>query len=99
MKNTSLKHFILSSYASDNEDFPETAFLLSYAFLGKAQSTDIAILKETAQTKFLYSIQAFTGAGKTRELICYNGKIVVPKKLQSQVIQWYHYHLGHLDIN
>jgi hypothetical protein len=45
---------------------PETAFPLSYAFLGKAQSTDIAIQKETARTKALYSIQPFTGAGKTR---------------------------------
>jgi hypothetical protein len=58
-----------------------TAFPLSYAFLGKAQSTDIAILKETAKTKSLYSIQPFTGGGKTRELICCDGKIVVPKKL------------------
>jgi hypothetical protein len=30
---------------------PATAFPLSYAFLGKAQSTDVAILKETAKTK------------------------------------------------
>jgi hypothetical protein len=31
-------------YAFDDEDLPATAFPLSYAFLGKAQSTDIAIL-------------------------------------------------------
>jgi hypothetical protein len=63
-------------YAFDDEDLPETALPLSYAFLGKAQSTDIAIFKETAKTKSLYSIQPFTGAGKIKELICYNGKIV-----------------------
>jgi hypothetical protein len=36
-------------YAFDGEDLPATAFPLSYAFLGKAQSTDVAILKETAR--------------------------------------------------
>ena len=86
-------------YAFDDEDLPATAFPLSYAFLGKAQSTDVAILKETAKTKSRYSIQPFTGGGKTRELICYNGKIVVPKKLQARVIQWYHDYLGHPGIN
>jgi hypothetical protein len=86
-------------YAFNDEDLPATAFPLSYAFLGKAQSTDVAILKETAKTKSRYSIQPFTGGGKTRELICYNGKIVVPKKLQVRVIQWYHDYLGHPGIN
>jgi hypothetical protein len=38
-------------YAFNDEDLPTTAFPLSYAFLGKAQSTDIAILKETAKRK------------------------------------------------
>jgi hypothetical protein len=37
-------------YAFDKEDLPVTAFPLSYAFLGKAQSTDVAILKETTIT-------------------------------------------------
>jgi hypothetical protein len=86
-------------YTFDDEDLPATAFPLSCAFLGKAQSTDVAILKEAAKTKSLYSIQPFTGGGKTRELICYNGKIVVPKKLQARVIQWYHNYLGHPGIN
>jgi hypothetical protein len=53
-------------YAFYDEDLPATAFPLSYAFIGKVQSTDVAILKETAKTKSLYSIQPFTGGGKTR---------------------------------
>jgi hypothetical protein len=51
-------------YAFDEEDLPATAFPPSYAFLGKAQSIDVAILKETAKTKSRYSIQPFTGGGK-----------------------------------
>jgi hypothetical protein len=37
----------------DDKYLPATAFPLSYAFLGKAQSIDVAILKETAKTKSL----------------------------------------------
>jgi hypothetical protein len=67
--------------------------------LGKAQSTDV-LKKETAKTKSIYSVQPFAGEGKTRELICYNGKIVVVQKnLQKRVIQWYHDYLGHPGIN
>jgi hypothetical protein len=62
-------------YAFDDKDLPAIAFPLSYAFIGKAQSTYIAIPKERAKTKSLYSIQPFTGGGKTRELICYNAKL------------------------
>jgi hypothetical protein len=51
-------------YVFDDEHLSELAFPLSYAFLGKAQSTDVAILKETAKTKSLYSIQPFIGGGK-----------------------------------
>jgi hypothetical protein len=86
-------------YAFDDEDLPKMAFPLSYAFLGKTQSVDVAVLKETAKTKSLYFMQPFAGAGKTRELICYNGKIVVPKKLQARIIQRYHEYLGHSSIN
>jgi hypothetical protein len=86
-------------YAFDDVDLPESAFPLSYAFLGKAQSTDVGILKETAKRKSLYSIRPFTEGGKTSKLIGYNGKIVVPKKLQSRVIQLYHNCLGHPGIN
>jgi hypothetical protein len=53
-------------YAFDDKDLTATAFPLSYAFIGKAQSTDVAILNETAKTKLLYSIQPFTGGGKTQ---------------------------------
>ena len=86
-------------YAFDEEDLPETSFPLSYEFLGKEQSTDAAILKELAKTKSRYSFTPFTGGGKTRELICYNGKIVVPTRLPPRVIQWYHDYLGHPGIN
>jgi hypothetical protein len=53
-------------YAFDDEDLPERAFPLSYAFLGKAQSTDIAILKETAKTKSLFHPTLHRGGRKNK---------------------------------
>jgi hypothetical protein len=41
-------------YAFDDEDLPELAFPLSYAFLGKAQSTDVAILLKKQQKQNLF---------------------------------------------
>jgi len=39
------------------------------------------------------------GGGKTRSLVSYNDKIVVPKQLQRHVIDWYHTTLCHPGIN
>jgi hypothetical protein len=56
------------STSFDDEDFPATAFpAVSYACLGKAQSTDVAILKETAKTKSFDSIQPFTAGQEKQE--------------------------------
>ena len=86
-------------YALDGNDLPETAYPLSYVLLGKEQSKDKRILAEIKKTKSKYKIKSFTGGGKTRDLICYNEKIVVPKSLQFRIVQWYHDYLGHPGIN
>ena len=39
------------------------------------------------------------GGGKERQLICKNGKIVIPDALQKYVLNWYHTYLLHLGIN
>jgi hypothetical protein len=71
-------------YALDDEDLPEDAYPLSYTLLGKEQSKDKRILTEMKKSKSLYLIKPFTGGGKTRYLICYRKKIVVPQSLQSR---------------
>jgi hypothetical protein len=82
-------------YALNEEEMPEDAFPLSYELIGKSQSKDKAILAELKKTKSCYAIKPFEVGGKTRNLICYGEKIVVPKKLQSRTVQWYHDYLGH----
>jgi hypothetical protein len=53
-------------YAFNNEAFPTTAFPLSYIFLGKAQSTDVAILKETARQNHFLNQTLYRGRKDTR---------------------------------
>ena len=36
------------------------------------------------------SIKQFHGAGKTYSLICKNGKIVIPKQIQQNLVERYH---------
>ncbi len=36
---------------------------------------------------------------KNRNLICFEGKVVIPKALQSRIVDWYHKYLSHPGIN
>jgi transposase InsO family protein len=67
--------------------------------LDEAQQRDSEIKKELAKDKTKYHIQDFLGGGKTRSLVCYKNKIVVPQRLQRHVIDWYHITLCHPGIN
>ena len=82
-----------------NEPMLEKDFPLSYQTLGQEQSTNPQIIHELKKKNSKYVIKPFTAAGKVRELVCYNNKIVVPKSAQNRVIDWYHHYLGHPGIN
>jgi transposase InsO family protein len=76
------------------ENFP-----LSYAHLDKAQRMDPSIMKILKMDNSLYHEKNFHGGGKTRSLVCFRDKIVVPKKLQKHATAWYHNTLCHPGIN
>ena len=90
-------YIIVECYAmvTPNYDFHP----LSYAHLAEAQQRDPQIKKELQKDNTCYQIKDFHGGGKTRSLVCYKDKIVVPKKLQKHVIDWYHTVLCHPGIN
>ena len=52
-------------------------------------------LIETTKLKKDYSIKFFHGADKKDSLICTTHKIVIPKLLEKQVVEWYHNALCH----
>jgi hypothetical protein len=59
---------------------------LSYAHLAKAQQRDPQIKKELQKDNTHYQLKDFHGEGKTRSLVCYKDKIIVPTILQKHVI-------------
>ena len=58
------------------------------------QQKDKELIK-IAQNNKDYSIQNIYGADKKYSLICSNRKIMIPKQLGKQVIEWYHITLCH----
>jgi hypothetical protein len=56
-------------------------------------------MKELCKDMSKYLLKDFHGGGTTRLLVCYNDKIVVPKKLHGHMIDWYHVTLCHPGIN
>ena len=64
---------------SDNEDI----FPITVKEIAEAQRKDKAILKLCEEEKFK------TLLIKNTEVLCKDGKLVIPKSLQAQVVQWY----------
>ena len=81
------------------QDKDLTSNPLTYSQLDKAQQADSEIKKILAMDKTLYHLKNFHGGGKSRMLVCYKDKIVVPKLIQKHVITWYHNILCHPGIN
>ena len=81
-------------FGMTKEDLTPDVFPLSYKNILIAQQKDKDLLRKTQKYKE-YSIKTFRGGGKSRSLICLQGKIVIPKPLQKQLVEWYHQQLCH----
>ena len=79
---------------SKNE-IPTDAHPVSYRLIDKEQQKDKEIMKRLRNDSPGYSVTSFRGGGKTRDLVTYNGKIVVPRSMQRRLVEWYHLQLCH----
>ena len=86
-------------YCYAKEEITYDSHPLSFQQLEKAQQADKQLMKILKMDKTMYHLHSFHGGGKTRQLICFKEKIVVPKMLQKHVIDWYHTVLCHPGIN
>ena len=78
------------------DDLPDDSYLLNYKLLQKEQQKDEHLLQRAMkESTSAYTVEIFHGGGKTRKLICWNGKIVVPQSLQRHMVEWYHSTLCH----
>jgi hypothetical protein len=82
-------------FGIDDDDLPADAFPLQYKMIAREQNKDKELLKQLKSNTSGFYIKAFRGGGKKRELICHNGKIVIPASLQKRVVEWYHTTLCH----
>jgi hypothetical protein len=87
-------------FCYDIEEQNFDAHPLSFSMLDKAQRLDKTLMKALHLDKKLYHLHSFHGEGKTKDLISYKEKMVVPKKLQRHIFDWwYHTVLCHPGIN
>ena len=95
----------LENLAIDNaklfreKNFTARTMPVNLKTLQAEQQKDKELLKMQKLHKAKFPIKNFRGGEKTRSLICYKDKIVVPKVLQSKIVQWYHTYLCHPGLN
>ena len=80
--------------AADEEDFP-SEFPLSFPELEHRQKADAEIKKLLRDKPEQYKKESFHRGDKTYELVTKENKIVVPKSMQTPVVEWYHGVLMH----
>ena len=79
----SMNH-VFANRSDDEEIFPITV-----KEIAEAQCKDKSILALRNNEKFKTLL-----IGNTK-VLCKDGKLVIPKSLQAQVVQWYHHYLQH----
>jgi transposase InsO family protein len=71
----------------DNEAFPMRPKLIA-----KEQKRDKELKKSLERSKKAYGVIKLEGV----DLLTFEGKIIVPKKLQGRIVSWYHHYLAHV---
>jgi hypothetical protein len=79
------------------DKLPDNLYPLNYSTIDKFQQKEPILINELR--KNIYTTKTFRGGGKERQLICRDGKIVIPQILRSRVLCWYHEYLLHPGIN
>ena len=76
------------------EPLPDDAYPLHFKLIQKEQVRDTSLVNY-AEKNPAYSINVFHGGGNSHQLICKDGKIVIPTSLQNRIVKWYHTMLCH----
>mgnify|MGYP000620621369 CR=1 FL=1 len=82
-------------YNLGQDDIKYNSNPLTYINIAKNQQQDKELIQKVKNDSKNYHIKSFSGGRITRHLIVHNDKIVVPKNLETIVVQWYHNQLCH----
>jgi hypothetical protein len=80
----SMNHDVFANHSEDDEIFPITV-----KEIAKEQKKD-KMLKALAKSDKYETLLI-----ESIKVLCNDGKLVIPKSLQKQVVQWYHHYLQH----
>jgi hypothetical protein len=87
-------HNVAECFGYDDDNLPSDTFPICYRDIAHAQSKEKCLRKKLLSLDS-YSEQKFRGGNKSHTLICHNGKIAVPKQIQSHLVDWYNEMLCH----
>jgi hypothetical protein len=80
------------------DELPVDIYPLNFKLIHKEQVHDTKLI-DFAAKRLEYTLEVFHGGGKSCQLLCKNGKIVIPQSLQKRVVDWYHTMLCHPGVN
>ena len=76
------------------DELPDKIYPLNFKIIHKEQVRDTKLIGFAAKQSE-YTLEVFHGGGKSCQLLCKNGKIVILQSLQRHVVDWYHTMLCH----
>ena len=85
---------LAEAFAVTPDETPDWLNPVNFKLIRREQQTDADLLRK-ARDDPAYVLHSFRGGGRLHQLICKDGKIVVPKNLQERMVQWYHEYLCH----
>ena len=77
----------------DIKELPECTFTISFNLINCYYRGDPFLMEKLKYRN--YTKGSFRGGQRTIELVTYNSNIVITKKLQKYVVQWYHTYFLH----
>ena len=85
---------VAEAFGLDKSDLPDYAFPISLKTVQKCQQKDKSLLQK-AHSDSKIQMRSFRGGEKHRHLLCRDDKIIVPKQLQTKMVEWHHEILCH----
>ena len=77
-------HPLAEAFGYDKQDIANTACPVMYKLIMREQQKDKMLMK-CAQSSMDIILHSFHGGRKSYQLLCENGKIIIPKNLQKKV--------------
>ena len=83
-------------YSYNYDDLPDSAYLIRYQDIYKANKTDDKLQEKLVSHKD-YTVNTFRGDNQNHRLICQNNEIYLPMAIHKKNVYWCHQMLYHAE--